>query len=95
MSSIRANYGVMSAGHDGLVATWGRIETHLRQLDGDVAATNDMDATALTAFRVLKTRWDAAAVDRQVALRRLAESVADARAQYEQVDRALAAQFEV
>ena len=95
MSTITANYGVMSAGHEGLVATWGRIEGHLQNLDADVAATNDMDANALTAFKLLKVRWDAAAVDRQLLLHGLAEAVATARMQYEQVDRALAAQFEV
>lgn len=93
MTTIRANYGVMSAGHDGLVATWGRIETHLGQLDTDVAATADMDADALTAFRLLKVRWAASAADRQLVLRGLAEAVEAARAQYQQVDRALAAQF--
>ena len=93
MTTIRANYGVMSAGHDGLVATWGRIETHLGQLDTDVAATADMDADALTAFRLLTVRWAASATDRQQVLRGLAGAVEAARTQYQQVDRALAAQF--
>lgn len=93
MTTIRANYGVMSAGHEGLVATWGRIETHLGQLDTDVAATTDMDADALTAFRLLKARWVASAADRQLVLRGLADAVEAARTQYQQVDRALAAQF--
>jgi uncharacterized protein YukE len=93
MTTIRANYGVMSAGHDGLVATWGRIETRLGQLDVDVAATADMDADALTAFRLLKVRWAASAADRQLVLRGLAEAVETARTHYQQVDRALAAQF--
>lgn len=94
MTTIRANYGVMSAGSDGLVATWGRIETHLGQLDSDVAATADMDADALTAFRLLEVRWAASAADRQVVLRGLAEAVESARTHYQQVDRALAAQFQ-
>lgn len=93
MTTIRANYGVMSAGSEGLVATWGRIETRLGQLDTDVAATADMDADALTAFRLLKVRWSASAADRQLVLRGLADAVEAARAQYQQVDRALAAQF--
>ena len=94
MTTISANYGLMSAGHDGLEATWGRIETHLGQLESTVAATSDMDAETLTAFRMRKRRWDAAAADRQVALRGLAEAVGNARQCYQQVDRALAAQFE-
>lgn len=93
MTAIRANYGVMSAGSDGLVATWGRIETHLGQLDTDVAATADMDAAALSAFRLLKARWAASAADRQVVLRGLAEAVGAARTHYQQVDQAMAAQF--
>ncbi len=95
MTTIRADYGVMSAGQDGLVATWGRIESHLSQLDGTVAATADMDAESLAAFRVIKARWDAAAADRQLVLRSLAEAVGHARTYYQQVDRALAAQFPV
>ena len=93
MTTIRADYGVMSAGSEGLVATWGRIETHLGRLDTDVAATLDMDADALTAFRLLKLRWAASAADRQLVLRGLADAVQAARTQYQQVDRALAAQF--
>ena len=94
MATIRANYGVMSAGSEGLVATWGRIETHLGQLDSDVAATNDMTADALTAFRLLKAKWEACATERQLVLRGLAEAVGSARDYYQQVDRALAAQFD-
>ncbi len=93
MTTIRANYAAMSAGHDGLVATWGRIERHLGELASGVAATNDMDADALTAFKLHKARWDAQATDRQAALRSLAEAVDEARLQYQQVDRNLAAQF--
>jgi uncharacterized protein YukE len=95
MTTITANYGVMSAGHDGLVATWGRIESHLSQLDQTVASTADMSAEALAAFRLIKARWDTAAADRQLVLRSLAEAVGHARTQYQQVDRALAAQFQV
>jgi uncharacterized protein YukE len=95
MSSIKANYGAMSAGQDGLIATWGRIEAHLGQLDSTIAATADMDSEALTAFKLLKTRWDAAATDRQAVLKGLADAVGSARAYYQQVDRALAAQFEM
>lgn len=93
MTAIRANYGVMSAGSEGLVATWGRIETHLGQLHTQVAATADMEADALTAFRLLQARWAASAADRQVVLRGLAEAVSAARIHYLQVDQAMAAQF--
>lgn len=95
MVSISANYGVMSAGQDGLVATWGRIEGHLGQLDSTVAATADMDSAALLAFRLLKTSWEAAAGDRQLVLKGLAEAVGNARLYYQQIDRSLAAQFEI
>ncbi|MET3804574.1 uncharacterized protein YukE [Nakamurella sp. UYEF19] len=95
MSTIRANYSVMSSGQDGLVATWGRIETHLGQLDSAVGATADMDAQALTSFKLLKANWEAAAVDRQLVLRSLAEAVGNARTYYQQVDRSLAAQFQI
>ena len=95
MATIKANYGVMSAGHDGLVATWGRIEGHLHDLDSTVASTADMSSQALLAFQALKQKWDAAATDRQVVLRALADAVGEARIYYEQVDRALAAQFPV
>lgn len=93
MTVISANYGVMAAGQDGLVATWGRIESHLSQLNSTVAATADMDAQALAAFKVLKARWDTSAVDRQVVLKGLADAVGSARVHYQQVDRTLAAQF--
>lgn len=93
MVTISANYAVMSAGQDGLVATWGRIESHLAQLDSTVAATADMDAEALVAFRVLKAKWDSAAVERQAVLKNLAEAVGRARIFYQEVDRSLAAQF--
>ncbi len=94
MAAIRANYGVMSAGQDGLVATWGRIEAHLSRLDSTVAATADMDAEALSAFKVLKAKWDVAAADRQLVLKGLADTVGSAMTYYQQVDRALAAQFQ-
>jgi hypothetical protein len=93
MAAIRADYGVMAAGQDGLVATWGRIEAHLGTLDSAVAATADMDSAALTAFRLLKTNWAAAAADRQVVLKGLADAVGAARAYYQQIDQSLAAQF--
>jgi uncharacterized protein YukE len=93
MATIKANYGAMSAGHEGLVATWGRIEAHLGQLDSTVASTSDMSAEALTAFRLLKAKWDGSAADRQVVLKGLAQAVGEARAYYQQVDRTLAAQF--
>ncbi len=95
MASIRANYGVMAAGEEGLVSTWGRIEAHLSRLDSTVAATADMESEALAAFMALKTKWNAAAADRQVVLKGLAEAVGSARSYYQQVDRALAAQFEM
>ncbi len=95
MSSIRANYGVMAAGQDELMSTWGRIESHLGRLDSTIAATADMDSEALVAFKVLKAKWDAAAAERQLVLKGLAEAVGSARAYYQQVDRALAAQFEI
>ena len=47
------------------------------------------------AFKALKTKWDAAAAERQLVLKGLAEAVGSARAYYQQVDRALAAQFEI
>ncbi len=95
MASIRANYCVMAAGQDGLVSTWGRIEGHLGRLDSAIAATADMESEALVAFRVLKAKWDASAAERQRVLQGLAEAVGSARAYYQQVDRALAAQFEL
>ncbi len=93
MASIKANYAVMATGQEGLTATWGRIEGHLRELDAKVAATGDMKAEALTAYTLLKMRWTSAAEDRQQVLGRLAAALGDARAHYGQVDRSLAAQF--
>ena len=93
MSTIRVSYAALAAGYDGLVATWGRIEGHLTDLDATVAATGDMDADALTAYRTLKGRWDAAADDRQLVLRALADAVRQAGEQYRAVDAQLAGQF--
>jgi uncharacterized protein YukE len=93
MTTIRVNYGAMAAGHDGLVATWGRIESHLAELDATVAATGDMQSDALSAYVALKARWTAAANERQLALKALADAVERASQTYRQVDAAAAAQF--
>lgn len=93
MSTISVNYGALAAGHDGLVATWGRIEGHLAELETVVGGTTDMSADALRAFLVLKQRWAAAAQERQVALQGLANLVQQAGDQYRSVDAAMAAQF--
>ena len=93
MVMINANYGVMAAGHEGLVATWQRIEGHLGDLDRIVASTHDMKAQALLSYQALKARWSAAAQDRQTTLKALGDLVEQAREHYQQVDAALAAQF--
>lgn len=94
MTTISVNYAAMGAGHQGLVATWGRIESHLAELDRVVAATGDMRADALQAYAALKMRWATSAADRQQVLRALAGLVDQAAERYRQVDSALAAQFE-
>jgi uncharacterized protein YukE len=93
MTSITVRYSALASGHDGLQATWGRIEGHLRELDGIVGGTADMSAEALTAYQALKARWSAAADERQLALQSLAELVRAAGEHYRSVDAALAAQF--
>lgn len=93
MASITVNYGAMANGHDGLVATWGRIEGHLAELDSHVAATSDMTAETLVGYRALKARWDASADQRQGMLHALATLVGRAGEQYRQVDTSMAAQF--
>lgn len=93
MTTIQVNYGSMAAGHDGLVATWGRIEAHLADLDAAIAATGDMRSEALTSYVALKAKWDASATDRQIALQALAKSVDSAAQSYREVDAAAAAQF--
>ncbi len=93
MATIAVDYGALSGGHDGLVATWNRIEAHLAELDARVAATADMSAETLIAYRALKSRWDAAAAQRQSALHGLATVVGNAGEQYRQVDLSMAAQF--
>ncbi len=94
MTTISVNYAAMGSGHQGLVATWGRIESHLSELDQLVAGTGDMRADALQAYAALKMRWAASAADHQQALRALAGLVDQAAERYRQVDTALAAQFE-
>ncbi|TKV57808.1 hypothetical protein FDO65_16885 [Nakamurella flava] len=93
MATITVSYAALASGSEGLVATWSRIEGLLSQLDGQVAATGDMSAETLTAYRALKSRWDAAADARQAMLQQLAVSVGDAGVRYRQVDAAMAAQF--
>jgi uncharacterized protein YukE len=95
MTTIRADYSVMTAGSEGLTATWGRIEQHLADLTAAVGGTADMSAGALAAYRALAARWAASAQDRQVVLRSLSEALARARDHYRQVDAALAAHFRV
>ena len=93
MTTIRVSYAALAAGYDGLAATCRRIKGHLSELHATVAATGDMDADALTAYRTLKSRWDAAADERQLVLRALADAVQQAAEQYRAVDAQLAAQF--
>jgi uncharacterized protein YukE len=93
MASIAVDYAAMASGHDGLVATWNRIEGHLAQLDADVAATADMSAETLVSYRALKARWDASAEQRQGVLHALATLVGRAGETYRQVDTSMAAQF--
>lgn len=93
MTTINVNYAAMGAGHHGLVATWGRIETHLAELDAIVTATGDMRADALQAYAALKSRWSSSAAERQHTLQALADLVDRASAGYRQVDAAAAAQF--
>lgn len=93
MASIAVDYGAMASGHDGLLATWNRIEGQLAELDAQVAATTDMTADTLLSYRALKARWDASADQRQGTLHALATMVGAAGDQYRQVDTAMAAQF--
>lgn len=93
MTTIQVDYGSMAAGHEELVATWGRIEGHLADLDAAIAATGDMRSEALTSYVALKARWDASATDRQAALHALAAAVDSAAQTYREVDAAAAAQF--
>ena len=93
MTTIRVNYGALGAAHSGLVATWGRIEAHLAELQASVSATGDMQSEALVAYRELQRRWVAAAADRQAVLRALAQLVDDAASAYRRADAAAAAQF--
>jgi uncharacterized protein YukE len=93
MASIMVNYAAMSNGHDGLVATWNRIEGHLADLDAHVAGTADMTADTLISYRALKARWEASAEQRQAVLQALATLVGSAGEQYRQVDASMAAQF--
>lgn len=93
MTTIQVNYASMAAGHQDLVATWGRIEAHLAELDRTIAATSDMQSEALASYVALKARWDACADDRQVMLQRLAQAVDSAAQTYREVDAAAAAQF--
>ena len=93
MAAISVNYSALASGHDGLVATWNRIEGHLSELDAQVAGTADMTAETLLSYRALKARWDATAEQRQSVLYALATLVGRAGEQYRQVDTAMAAQF--
>lgn len=93
MTTIQVNYASMTAGHENLLATWGRIETHLAELDRTIAATADMQSETLASYVALKARWDMSAADRQEMLQRLAQAVDSAAQTYREVDAAAAAQF--
>lgn len=95
MTQINVNYGAMAAGFDGLVATWGRIESHLAELDAAIAATTDMTSEALASYMALKARWDGAAEERQIVLKTLADGVDNAATAYRQADAAAAAMFAI
>lgn len=93
MTTIRVNYGTLSSAHVGLIATWGRIESHLADLQTSVAATGDMQSDALAAYRSLQQRWTATAADRQTVLQALARLVDEAGQAYRRADAVAAAQF--
>lgn len=93
MTTIQVDYAAMTAGHSGLVSTWGRIEAHLAELDAIIAATSDMRSEALAAYVALKARWVTSAQDRQAALGALTAAVDRAAQTYREVDAAAAAQF--
>ena len=95
MTTIRVNYAALGSAHTGLLATWGRIESRLADLQATVAGTGDMDSEALASYRALAERWSAAASDRQAVLRSLAALVDDAASAYRRADAAAAAQFGV
>ncbi len=93
MTTIAVSYGAMAGGHEGLIATWGRIEGLLADLDAVASGTAGMTAETVSQYLALKARWDAAAEDRQFVLHSLAELVGEAAQRYRQVDAAMAAQF--
>lgn len=93
MSQITVNYAGMAAGHSALINSWNRIEALLRELDASVVATGSMRAETLNAYLALKARWDAAAADRQLALKGLANVVDGARRHYQELDRRVATMF--
>ena len=93
MVLVQADYALMSAGREGLVATWSRIEGLLADLDRVVASTQDMQADTVTAYQALKARWASAAGERQLVLKALGDVIEQAREHYQQVDASLAAEF--
>jgi uncharacterized protein YukE len=93
MTTIAVSYGAMAGGHDGLLATWGRIERLLADLHTVASGTASMTAETVTQYLALKARWDAAAEDRQYVLHGLASLVGEAAHRYRAVDAAMAAQF--
>ncbi len=93
MATISVSYAALAGGYDGLIAAWGRIESHLAELDATVARTADMSADTLVSYLALKARWDASAAERQGVLHSLAALVGQAGERYRQVDTAMAAQF--
>ena len=93
MTTIRVNYGALSSAQSGLVATWGRVESQLADLQATVSATGDMRSDALAAYRELQQRWAATAAERQTVLHSLARLVDEAASAYRRADAAAAAQF--
>lgn len=94
MAIIAANYAAMAGARDDLVATWGRIEEHLAELDSTIAATGDMSSEALAAYLPLKAQWDGCALERQETLQSLADAIESAAETYREADAAAAALFE-
>lgn len=93
MTTIRVNYRALSTAQSGLVATWGRVESQLADLQATVSATGDMRSDALAAYRELQRRWAATAAERQTVLHSLARLVDEAASAYQRADAAAAAQF--
>jgi early secretory antigenic target protein ESAT-6 len=94
LDGIRIDHAALEATAQDLAATVRRIDDRLDRLDAELAPLrSDWTGAAQEAYRVAKTRWDAAIREMRDLLQQTSNAVAQSNAAYREADRRGAAAF--